>query len=103
MLLALADEVTPRDWLGGVADFLSDLFTRPPEMEFMSDDEAAHKDYYRRTIDKGNITRQQIEQIFSAVAAEEQAYASKYGEIQGTLDTALGNMDELLSRVEAGG
>ncbi len=101
MLFGLVDEVTPQNWVEGVVDFLHDLVTRPPETEFMASDQNGHKDYYRRVMDKGDVTRGQVEAIFAAVATEEQAYAARLDVLGEGLAMTVTALDGMRDRLEA--
>jgi len=88
-LLALVEKVTPHTALEKIVDWFQDLGLKkiPPELDFTAD-EATRREFYQKTIDCNNMTKQQIEAIFANVAQLDTAYANearKWREVSQTL------------------
>jgi hypothetical protein len=98
-LLRIVDRVTPHDW-GHVSDFFSDWFLRPPELDFDADDNA-RRAYYQETMDKGDTSRAQIEQIFTDVADEDRSFSLTVEGVKEEADAALAQLNALLEEVRA--
>jgi hypothetical protein len=98
-LLQLADRVAPHD-LGQISDFFSDWFLRPPELDFDADDDA-RRAYYQETMDKGDVSRAQIDRIFTDVAAADHLFSGNVLITKGEADAASDMLKDLLAKVQA--
>ena len=97
-LLTLVDQVTPHTPWEKLRDLFSDPFIKIPKLTFDSDD-AQRRDYYEKTIDKGDISRQQIEAIFAQVFSLDNQYAAKIRGIAAEAEQArlsLAALQEIL-------
>ncbi len=97
-LKALVDQVTPREWYEHIGDFFTDAFIRPGELDFSADD-AAREVFYRQTIDKADMSRTQIEQIFDDVRTQDHTTSLVFAGIKDDAENVLTSLRALLGRM----